>query len=159
MLMRYAGYQAADMPCAFRFLVTTYIPAVEVDINTMATRPIEDLSDATIPFPIYMLTRNDYMLYVFPGNDIMILIDVKLLHKFDFTARVRFEKSKYLQYNKWHQQFRDNVYMIGRENNLYSICWTDIEHGIPVVPKQIDSHVEDSMSLEKAWRSFIRTAT
>ena len=46
-------------------------------------------------------------------------------------------------YNKWHQQFRDNVYMIDIEDNLYRICWTDIEHGIPVVPKLIDSHVED----------------
>ena len=33
--------------------------------------------------------------------------------------------------------------MIEVNDNLYSICWTDIEHGAHVIPKHIDSQVED----------------
>ena len=79
------------------FVNGSYVPAVEVDISTMATRPIEDLSDkVNTPFPAYMLTRNEYIIYVTSKNYVMILKDGKLQQKFDFRPRFRPDKSYYI---------------------------------------------------------------
>ena len=120
-----------------------YLHAVEVDIRTMATRLKEDLDDAHDPSPLYVLTRPGYTIYVCSKNSIMILKDGKLKHLVEFMARDVYDKNEYQICNRWYQQFRDNVYMIDREDNLYSICWVDIEQNIPAVPKLIDSQVED----------------
>ena len=82
-------------------------------------------------------------MYVANGDSIMILKDDKLHHKIDFKARYRNEKSYYVIGGRWHQQFGVDVYMIDTDGNLFSICWTYIEESMPMVPKLIDSQVED----------------
>ena len=73
----------------------------------------------------------------------MILKDGKLQHLIEFMARDVYDKNEYRIGNRWHQQFRDNIYMIDREENLYSICWVDIEQNTHVIPRLVDSQVED----------------
>ena len=121
----------------------SYLHAVEVDIKMMATRTLEDLDDADDPFPLYMMTRPGYTIYVCRKNSIIILKDGKLQHLIEFMARDVYDKNEYRIGNRWHQEFRHNIYMIDREENLYSIFWVDIEQNTHVVHKLVDSQVED----------------
>ena len=122
----------------------SYIPAIKFDISTLSTRPIEDLSDGSIHAPQFMLTRNKYITYVFSGFDgILMLKDDKLHVKIEFKHRYRLDKNFHIICDRWNQQFGVDVYMIDRQDHLYSLCWTDIEQNIPVVLKIIDSLVED----------------
>ena len=138
------------------FVNSSSIPAVEVDINTMATRPIEDLSDAKIKSPVYILSRNDYIMYVCKENDVMILKYGKFQCNLGLRPRLRYDKNYNLIRGRWHQHFRDNVYMIDTGDNLYSMSWSDIEHGPPVALKLIDSQVEDFYVTRKGMAIFYK---
>ena len=120
-----------------------HISAIEVDIYTMAIRPIEDLNDECTQYPLYMLTRNNYTIYVSSENATMILKDGKLQFNLDFRPRYRYGKSYYDICGRFHQQFRDNVYMIDKQDSIFSICWTDIEQSMPVALILIDKKIED----------------
>ena len=118
-----------------------YIPAVEVDINTMATKPIEDLSDGYIKFPQYMLTRNEYIMYVSRTDDIMVLKNGKVQFNVQVPDQFELDNNDDIIWGRFHQQFGADVYVVDANKNLYSICWTDIENDIFVVPKLIDMEV------------------
>ena len=122
----------------------SHILAVELDISTMATKPIEDLSSEILHSPYYMLSRNDYIMYVSSSPDgISILKDGKLQYNIDFKPRYRYGKSFFSLLGRWNQQFNDQVYMIDHRDHLYRIFWTDIVQSVSVIPELIGSQVED----------------
>ena len=133
-----------------------YLHAVEVDISTMATRPIQDLNDDSLRYPLYLLTRNDYIMYVRSEDGITLLKDGKLQFEIGFRARLRLENCYYSICSRWNQQFGVDIYMIDEKDDLYTICWTDIEKGTPVAPKLIDSQVEDFYVIRKGMAIVYR---
>ena len=120
------------------------MPAVEVDIGTMATRSIEALVEDDVHFPLYMIARNDCIMYVSNGMNRVSILKNNIFHvKIDILPRYRVDKTYYTIRNRWHQQFRVNVFLIDIRDDLYCICSTEIEQNRPIIAKLVDSKVED----------------
>ena len=74
-----------------------------------------------------MSARRGYILYVCGSDGTKIFRDGKSQFKTNFRARYRFDKNDYAIRDRRHEQFGVDVYMIDINNNLYSICWPDID--------------------------------
>ena len=123
-----------------------YTPAIEVDIKTMATSPIADLTFDQNDSPFNMLPRNNYIMCVSRRYDgITIYINAKWHSNIEFMDRHRHDKAYYDICSRWYQQFDSNIYIVGDWDMLCRTSWIDIEQSesVAVIPKLIDSQVED----------------